>query len=343
MSPAKALRLALATSADKMFDLPLVVSALEQVELSQTALRPEFSGGLMVLLDGPRGACGAVCVDVALLGALIEVQTTGRVTDRPPQDRPVTRTDAAIAAPLIDATLKGAEALLSEDAPDHWACGYRFGVMMEDARAMTLALHAAAFHVFRLYIEAGDIGRPGVLTVLLPVPEAPTQKAGGAAKDTALQRTLEQSAMDVPVRLEAVLGRTTQPLGKVCALKQGDVLPFSMDRPMQIRLEASQKHVVALARLGQMNGARAVRLSPGGDAPARTVPVAQAAPLRRVDQGQPLPAGNSINDMAEHPALNITASTLDGVADAPGGTDARDVATQLSPADISALAAQIAD
>ena len=345
MSPAKALRLALATSADKMFDLPLVVSALEQVELSQTALRPEFSGGLMVLLDGPRGACGAVCLDAALLGALIEVQTTGRVTDRPPQDRPVTRTDAAIAAPLIDATLQGAEALLSEDAPDHWASGYRFGVMMEDARAMTLALHAAAFHVFRLYIEAGDIGRPGVLTVLLPVPEAPAQKPGGAAKDTALQRTLEQSAMDVPVRLEAVLGRTTQPLGKVCTLKEGDVLPFSMDRPMQIRLEASQKHVVALARLGQMNGARAVRLSPGGDSPpARTAPAPQAAPPRRADEGRPGPTGHSINDMAEHPALDIAAAALDGVADAPvGSTQGQEETAQLSPADISALAAQIAD
>ena len=83
MSPAKALRLALAQASDTLLGLPMVVAAVEQVEISQTALRAEFAqGGLMVLLDGPKGARGAVRLDEALLAALIEIQTTGRVTGR---------------------------------------------------------------------------------------------------------------------------------------------------------------------------------------------------------------------------------------------------------------------
>jgi flagellar motor switch protein FliM len=291
MSPAKALRLALATSADQMFDLPLVVTALEQVELSQTALRREFDGGgLLMLLDGPGGACGGVRIDLALLTALIEVQTTGRVTGRAPSDRPVTRTDAAIAAPLIDAALTGAEALLGEDTPDHWAIGYRFGVMMEDPRAMTLALHAPAFHVFRLYVEAGEVAQAGAITVLLPVPAQVKAKVRDAKQAGDPQHTLEQSAMDAPVSLQAVLGRIRLPLARVCALEVGEDLIFSMDRPMEIRLEVSQKHTVALGRLGQVNGARAVRLSPAGP-PALDAAPDRAATLRQGASPQLLEGG----------------------------------------------------
>ncbi len=270
MSPAKALRLALAQSSDTHFDLPLVVTTVEQVEISQTALRGEFSGGgLLVLLDGPDGARGAVRLDHALLSALIEVQTTGRVSGRAPDGRAVTRTDAAIAAPLIDATLERAEAQLCEETPDHWATGYRFGVMMEDARGMSLALNSAAFHVFRMTVELGEGAFPGSVAFLLPVPLAPPPRPDETGDDK-VQRTLGQSAMNAPVSLEAVLGRVSIPLTQLCGLAPGDVVPFQMDRPLQIRLETSQKHVVALGRLGQMNGMRAVRLTPGGEGGGQT-------------------------------------------------------------------------
>ena len=299
MSPAKALRLALAQASDTQFDLPMVVTTVEQVEISQTALRPEFSdGGLLVLLDGPKGARGAVRLDDAMLSALIEVQTTGRVTGRPPGGRAVTRTDAAIAAPLIDATLERVGAQLCEETPDHWATGYRFGVMMEDARGMSLALSAAAFHVFRMTVELGEGAFPASIVFLLPIPVAPPPRAAGPGEDK-VQRTLEQSAMNAPVCLDAVLARVTVPLTQLCGLAPGDVLPFQMDRPLQIRLETSQKHVVALGRLGQMNGMRAVRLTPGGDSagsPARPSRIPETHSV----------GATSIDDAADVPVLDAT-------------------------------------
>ncbi|MEB8388684.1 FliM/FliN family flagellar motor C-terminal domain-containing protein [Rhodobacteraceae bacterium KMM 6894] len=332
MSPAKALRLALATSADQMFDLPLVVTALEQVELSQTALRREFDGGgLLMLLDGPGGACGGVRIDLALLTALIEVQTTGRVTGRVLSDRPVTRTDAAMAAPLIDAALTGAAALLGDESPDHrspdhWAIGYRFGVMMEDPRAMTLALHAPAFHVFRLYVEAGEVAQTGAITFLLPVPEPIKINARDAKLAGTPLRTLEQSAMDAPVSLEAVLGRTRLPLARVCALEVGEVLTFSMERPMEIRLEVSQKHTVAVGCLGQVNGARAVRLSPGGRPPPESVADRGAIPRR----------GASPQWLDGDPAEHVQ----DFAANA---SDANDFDDAVAQADVPALAREVSD
>ncbi|WP_113913096.1 FliM/FliN family flagellar motor switch protein [Roseovarius dicentrarchi] len=276
MSPAKAIRLALAQTSDTHFDLPMVVTTVEQVELSQTALRPEFDGGgLLVLLDGPKGARGAARLDEALLAALIEVQTTGRISGRPPSGRAVTRTDAAIAAPLIDITLERAGAQLSEETPDHWATGFQFGVMMEDARGMTLALNAAAFHVFRMTVEMGEAALPGRIVFLLPVPATPVKRPAEPGEEQP-QHTLEQSAMNAPVCMDAVLARLSVPLTQLCQLAPGDVLPFHMDRPLQIRLETSQKHVVALGRLGQMNGMRAVRLTPSGDENTAARPLVEA-------------------------------------------------------------------
>lgn len=304
MSPAKALRLALAQASDTHFDLPMVVTMVEQVEISQTALRPEFSGGgLLVLLDGPKGVRGAVRLDDALLSALIEVQTTGRVTGRPPTGRAVTRTDAAIAAPLIDATLEGAEMQLRDETPVNWATGYRFGVMMEDARGMSLALNAAAFHVFRMTVELGEGAFPGSVTFLLPVPVAAPSPHAAPGED-APQRTLEQSAMNAPVCLDAVLARLSVTLTQLCNLAPGDVLPFHMDRPLQIRLETSQKHVVALGRLGQTNGMRAVRLTPGGDSadmPTRqaTQPMARVVGVMSEDDGANIPLLDAIPGSAE--------------------------------------------
>ncbi|MFX0546991.1 FliM/FliN family flagellar motor switch protein [Roseovarius sp. S1116L3] len=316
MSPAKALRLALAQASDTLFDLPMVVGTVEQVEISQTVLRGEFTGGgLMVLLDGPKGARGAVRIDDALLAALIEIQTTGRVTGRGTGGRAVTRTDAAIAAPLIDAALSGAEAKLAEDArseegdeaPPHWASGYRFGVMMEDARGMSLALGAAAFHVFRMMVEVGNDGHPGAVTFLLPVPEVPVRPAADE-KTSSLQRTLEQSAMNAPVSLEAVLGRVTLPLEKVCKLEVGGLLPVTADQMLQVRLEASQKHVVAVGRLGQLNGARAVKLTP------------EAGGVSSVTRAQ-TEAGRA-GDVAGTAALDMTriADLAETPATAPGGS-----------------------
>ena len=280
MSPAKALRLALAQASDTLLGLPMVVAAVEQVEISQTALRAEFAqGGLMVLLDGPKGARGAVRLDEALLAALIEIQTTGRVTGRGTGGRTLTRTDAAMAAPLIDAAMAGAEAKLAEDArgvdgaqalpaPPHWAPGLRFGVMMDDARGMSLALGAPAYHVFRMMVEAGDDGYPGAVTFLLPVPEVPRQGSDGKAPGP--QRTLEHSAMNAPVSLEAVLGRVVMPLDQVCAMDVGMLVPLPLDAQMQVRLETGQKHVAAIARLGQINGVRAARLMPDPGTAPRT-------------------------------------------------------------------------
>ena len=320
MSPSRALRLALAQTAAALYDMPVAVVAVEQVEMSQTGLGRELEGGgLLILLDGPAGARGALRMDLGLLGALIEVQTTGRVSGRASANRAVTRTDAAISAPLVDAMLARFEAQLLEETPEHWGQYFRYGVMMEDVRGMQLALTAPDFHVLRLMVETGDVAHPGALTLILPAPPDPPE-ANDPALEAVLARTLEACAMDVPIRLEAVLGRIKLPLGEVCALKPGDTLPLALDKPMRIRLEASEKHVVAMANLGQSDGLRAVRL---------LLPQSERAalPVEAVEEAPPRAAPNRI-------APDVEDATLSEPGTAP---------SELSALDIKAFAEQLAE
>lgn len=281
MSPAKALRLALAQAADRQCDMAVAVKAVEQVQIPVSGLAAALAeGGLLILLDGPEGQGGALRLDAAFLAALIEMQTTGRVTARPGEMRAVTRTDAAIAAPLIDATLERFADLLTEEAADHWGAGWRFGAMAEDIRSLGLVLTEAEYHHFRLMVEIGEVAQPGMLSLLLPVRSGPAPDLPGAPDAAQRAVTLEHSALDAPVSVEAVLTRLSLPLDRVCTLQAGDLLPFPVDHPLSVRLEVGPRHKLARARLGQVNGMRAVRL---------TMPAHKAAPADPPTEVPPAP------------------------------------------------------
>lgn len=260
MSPAKALRLSLAKAADRLFDLALTVGTVEQTVMPQSAIEAEIGDeGLLVLLDGQGGARGALSLDIQFLAALIEVQLMGQVRPGEAAPRPVTRTDAAIAAPLIDALLDGFDQNQQEAEADHVPGGFRFGDLMEDARALSLALGAPDYDLYRLTADLGPRAKTGVLNLILPrrpVAEDPIGKDMGGG----LAARLEQNAMNAPVTLDAVLGRMSLPLDRICAWQPGTVLPLNPDALAETQMVGAKGHVVARVKLGQLNGFRAVRL-----------------------------------------------------------------------------------
>ncbi|WP_166433978.1 FliM/FliN family flagellar motor C-terminal domain-containing protein [Roseovarius spongiae] len=291
MSPVNALRLSLARAADRLFDLALSVSTVEQVEITYGGLSQALPGaGLLALLDGPGGAAGAMHVDAGLLAALIETQTVGRVSGRRDEARIVTRTDAAIAAPFIDGALERVDAGMEAEEAGDWTSGYRFGAMMEDARSLILALHAAEFTCFNVMLEIGEGAYPGALTLLLPLARPAPRAAAptDGARDAGRARQLGDAVAAAPIALRAVLARIRLPLDRACGLSAGDVLPLPAGRLDDIRLEASHRHLVATGSLGQMSGACAVRVTSLGlpeqddaappDAPAGGLAPKQAAP-----------------------------------------------------------------
>ena len=95
---------------------------------------------LLAILDGPDAGLGLMMLSPAVLSALIEVQTIGRVSAQPPAARKPTRTDAAMVAGVIDRALGELDTVLAEEADLIWAGGFRYASFLEDARPLGRAV-----------------------------------------------------------------------------------------------------------------------------------------------------------------------------------------------------------
>ena len=257
MSPAKALRRALSRTADVLWDLALVTQGVSQELLDQDGVIDSLpQGDLLMVLDGPEGALGLATIDREIMTGLIEVQTIQQVTQIPVDDRPLTRTDAAMMAPLLDGTLDR----LARNLVDHplrpQLAGYRFGSMVEDARAAGLLLEASSYRLFRVAIDLALGRRRGELQLIFP--EREIRDAAAAMQAPGPHAQMMKL---LPAHLNAVLARVTIPLGMARALKPGQLIPLPLDVLDGVELTAGQGKTVAKGRMGQLDGMRAVRLT----------------------------------------------------------------------------------
>ena len=223
--------------------------------------------GMVAVVEGGGGARGCLAISHGLIDALIEVQTTGRVEAATLPPRPVTEIDQALSRDFLDLVLA---AFAGENGPpgaDPWPADPRFGSRVTDPGQLSLLLPADRFHHVRADITFDGVDRSAQILLALPAcPVAhpdPGHGAGGADWAASLARVL--SAASLP--LEAVLFDCRLGFGAVARLKPGDVLPFAPDDLGRVRLVTASGHGVAVGRLGQIGGKRALRLS--GAPPAR--------------------------------------------------------------------------
>jgi len=266
MSPQRALRLALEKTADEDLSLALTAASCERSKTDHAGLIAMIPDAmLLILIDGPEGATGVMAMDGAVLASLIEVQTMGQVLPRQAPARPVTRTDAALAAPLVDGVLTRVTGHLAEHPDCYWTCGYRFGAMIEDRRSLGLALTAPDcpyYNVFRLPLDIGPGIRMGEVLVALPLLPDPAVAAVPEPADPSHQ--LQDRVLAAPARLDAVLCRLHLPLSAIRALAAGDVLALPPDAMREVSIEVAGARRLATARLGKLDGLRALRLNPSG-------------------------------------------------------------------------------
>ncbi len=349
MSPSKALRLALAKISANMFGLAVTVTTVQQVKLPNKDIQAQIGDdGLLLLLDGEAGARGAAKVDCQFLTALIEVQTTGKVRQGEALERPFTRTDAAIVAPLLDAVLTRYDSQLADAMPGFQKENFRFGDMIEDARSLALALESPDFDLYRLTLDIDDGAKTGVLILLLPhreiAPEA--EKPGKVRQESSA--SLAKNALEAQVAIDAVLARIRMPLKDICELAPGMILPLEATCLKDARLVATDGQVVARVRLGQMNGMRAVMcVAPlTADAEAGAEPDTAGSKPELIAK-RPRPGASKRDDVLEGQAQPVpdqpgdqgagarkNASDLPDFAQEAGHVSDGEAEDELSPSDL---------
>jgi flagellar motor switch protein FliM len=206
---------------------------------------------------------------------VIEMQTTGKVGPVPPPPRRPTAVDAALAAGLVDAALAAFDAAtlgMSEPPPIR---GARQAGRVADLRAAALLLGEGATQVTRIELDLGGGVRAGVMVLMMP-PAPPRGQDGRRV----LADDLRPVVMEGQVTLRAVLHRTALPLARIRSLAPGERIAVPGAALGAVAVEGADGRVVAQARLGQVEGWKALRL---------TLPAAGARPLGFAAAAQPQP------------------------------------------------------
>lgn len=291
-------RLALARAARDTLNLDLEVTrlGLDRRSLAELLeLPPERA--LIVVLEGPCEGLGLLVMDAAVLSAMIEAQTMGKVGLAPLAARKPTRTDAAMVAGTIDAALAGLELALQQEADLIWASGFRYASFLDDPRPLGLLLEDISYRVLTTELSLAQGARRGAVLLALPaegrglMPTAgavPTdaEAQAGPAFTQAFAAQIEAS----DCVLEAVLARVSMPLSTVMHLTVGETVALPNAALDRIRFEGLDGLAVAEGRLGQNRGARAVRLTP----PAADI----KAPAHRAESLLAQPATPSVENAA---------------------------------------------
>ncbi|WP_263828318.1 FliM/FliN family flagellar motor C-terminal domain-containing protein [Ruegeria aquimaris] len=256
----RALRLALARAADDAVGLAVAVIGATQAryELDELA-RAVPEGRLYLLLSGLGEGLGAICFDRACVSSLLQQQTMGQVLNGDSPGRAYTETDAAMAAPLVDAFLPRASELAEIPADRNCLAGYSYAARADGRRALLLLLEAEQYRVFDLTVEIAGGKLQGQITLILPDQPEIRDEDGRDREDE--NPGLEQSFGVVRAELNAVICRFKLPLSALADMQPGSLLPLNEPKLDKIDMLTIEGRSVAVARLGQCRGMRAVRLN----------------------------------------------------------------------------------
>ncbi len=283
----QALRLSMARAGRRCLDCDVMVTRTERAPLEGPADLSAFLKPMALVagLVSPEGDQGVVALDAKAIAAITGVRTTGHLPRDPDaiEDRPATAIQAALARPLVTFFLMGWHAALtltSERSGDHktadLVADYRFGNAATSSRSLLLAMPPGEMITISMTLEFGG-AITGRILLAFPVtrieePSAPKSDPKRNAREVAVwQDHFKGAVMESRAQIEAILHRTHLPWDVINDWKVGSLLPLPLQCLDQVTLQPRGMGRPLVGRLGQMHGARAIRLKDPDAAAAQAV------------------------------------------------------------------------
>lgn len=267
VTPAGALRLAVSRAAQEALRAALKAGDVAEARLTLPAIAEALpQAGLWVALRGPGAAAGLVTLDASLLAAVLQAQTTGRITGSSVAERAPTQTDAILARRFLTLLLETFALRLEGTAQARWASGFQARDRVADPARLPHLMPDTVYRGFSAAVEIAGGLRQGRLDLILPQePAGEAAAADPAASEpdprrAAWQGALAQKVLDSPAALEAVLHRLEMPLADLSRLRPDMLLPLPPQAIATVSLEGADGRRAGVARLGQTQGRRAVKL-----------------------------------------------------------------------------------
>jgi flagellar motor switch protein FliM len=258
-TPMRQMRPALSRAADKAVRLSASVLGVAEETLEAEALIETGPEDWVVtgLRDGANaGLTGLFLINPALRSALVEMQTMGNLLPPAQEQRKVTRTDAILSVPFATQLLaKLGEVGFGQDILDPAA--YDMGPM-DDLRTAGLVMMQGSYQSWRITVQLGGGDRQGEILIAM----RPQIMTAPATTDAAPKwsEALRDALQDAPADLKAVLSRMTLPMSKIEEFEVGQVIQLAGTTVGSVSLVGPGGEQIAMARLGQVAGKRAVRV-----------------------------------------------------------------------------------
>ncbi len=262
---------------------------------------------LMIRIERDSGLLGLALVDQVVLTAILEVQTSGTVRRSEIAERIPTATDAMIFGDLLEPLMAATDTELEIFKGFDEYFGYRPTGHVPDTRAALMSLAEGVYRRTDITLDFEEGRRVGTVSLLYPLMETARPKK---PDDKSLGEELTEAIMDAAVSIEAVLYTAQRSLGDISRFEVGDVVTVPLSALSDIRLKANDGALLGRARLGQLNGQRAIRIQAGAldeEEAARFDP-ASAAP-KAAALPEPETAMPDLPDLPDLPDPSATQET----------------------------------
>lgn len=302
---------AIGRAADRVHGLRLFFDRLDYGRAALAELAELFpERALISVVEGPGEALGVVAICPGLLGAVIEMQATGRISARAPSVRRPTRADGLICADLINACLAELGDELVPPPDGEGLRGFRYASFLDDPRPLELMLEDGSFHLVQARLRAGETGqRDGRILIALPArPEPVGRPAIAMAMDkpppapemTSGAASLAQAVRAAPIDLAGILCRRMISLGELRGLMPGDMIALPPHVLANASLETATGQVLFRGKLGELAGRHALRLTREAGKPG-------VLETGAVDRGDGASTGPIPRDADEPPIADLDA------------------------------------
>ncbi|WP_108816123.1 FliM/FliN family flagellar motor switch protein [Loktanella sp. Alg231-35] len=264
LTSSRAARLALTKSADSAIGLVLTVTSGAEETATLDDMLGALSDDLLLIGLGRAGTReGLVSVDLQLRAAIVEMQTVGALIDQPATDRAPTLTDCILSEPLLTTFLTAFPAAVIGTPLEGWADGVELDDRFKGVRSAGLMLTDCKYRIVRMNVDLGVAERQGQIVIALPLVETAAPEVAVDPDPVDWDATFLDTVQAAPATLEAQLHRFTVPLATIQGLTVNQVLPLPGCTVDTVQLRAVDGGAtVAVAKLGQLGGMRAVRLQP---------------------------------------------------------------------------------
>jgi flagellar motor switch protein FliM len=261
VTSSRAVRLALTKAANDTVGLVLTVGGVADQIMPLDDMLDSLDDGLLLIgLTRADQLVGLAALDMELRAAVVEMQTMGRLSAQKPESRAPTGTDKIMCDPLLGAFLSALPQALAGTTFGGWVDDIQLQDQIDSKRWAGLNLRDCPYRVVRMTTDLGVAEREADIVIALPVITVAQEPDATPPACINWSSAFQASISAAPASLNARLHSFKLPISAAQSLSVGQVVPLPGCTVNSVRLLAPDGKTVALAKLGQVGGMRALRI-----------------------------------------------------------------------------------